>query len=96
MPIFLLIAVLMFGIGQAAACSLDLPLVSPSAKPLPPDKFRGINKDMPVQSIIDQLGPAARDVGSGVFLFEWDVTDGRVFFVSTSGACDKPFSTGFR
>ncbi len=43
-----------------------------------------------------KLGPAARDAGSGVYLLQWDVADGRTFFVSTGSACGKPNSAGFR
>jgi len=50
---------------------------------------------MPVSAIIGRLGPAARDIGSGLYVLEWDVTDGRKFFVSTAGLCEKPFAAGF-
>ena len=96
MRIFPLIAVLIAGIGQAAACPGSSSFISPSATPLPPDKFRGISKTMSVQSIIDQLDPAAQDVGSGLYVLVWEVTDGRIFFVSTSNLCGKPFNTGFK
>lgn len=76
-----LIAVLLACTGQATACTWDPSFVSPSAKALSPDQFRGIGKAMSVHSIISQLGPAARDVGSGLYVLQWDVTDGRVFFV---------------
>ena len=42
-----------------------------------------------------KLGPAARDVGSGLYVLEWDVTDGRVFSVSAA-SCGKPYNVGFR
>jgi len=43
--------------------------------------------------IIGKLGPAARDIGSGLYVLQWDVTDGRVFSVSTAG--EKTFGAGF-
>src|SRR5512138_1244794 len=69
---------------------------SEDAKPLPPSAFSSINHFMLVQAIIEHLGPAARDVGSGVHVLEWDVTDGRVFFMSASPSCGKPHKVGFR
>jgi hypothetical protein len=50
---------------------------------------------MTVREILQRLGPAARDVGSGLHVLEWDVTDGRKFRISTPGACDKPLHAGF-
>ena len=70
--------------------------VSPTAMALPTAQFRGITSAMPVSAIIDRLGPAVRDVGSGLYVLEWDVTDGRKFFVSTAGLCERPFAAGFR
>ncbi|GAB3096022.1 hypothetical protein GCM10027159_14590 [Lysobacter terrae] len=96
MRIILLTAVLLGSSTPAAAtCPWDSSFVSPSAKPLPPAAFRGIFSDIPVQEIIRRLGPEARDAGSGLYVLQWDVTDGRTFFVSTGSACGKPVSTGF-
>jgi hypothetical protein len=63
---------------------------------LPPAAFKKISSAMPVAEIIRRLGPAARDVGSGLYVLQWDVTDGRTFLVSTGSACGKPVNTGFR
>ncbi len=96
MRIILLIAILSnAGIASALACPWVETFVSPSSKSLSPAKFRGISCAMSVPSIIDRLGPAARDVGSGLHVLQWDVTDGRTFFVSTGSACGKPVSIGF-
>lgn len=90
---FLLIAVLATGIEQAAACPENTLLTSPSVKPLPPSKFLGISKAMSMCEIISELGPAARDIGSGLYVLQWDVTDGRIFAVSTAG--EKTLGVGF-
>jgi hypothetical protein len=50
---------------------------------------------MKTSEIFAILGPAARDVGSGLYLFEWDSNDGRVFRISTQGMCRKPDVLGF-
>lgn len=96
MRIFFFIASVLAAVSaQAADCPWDLSFVSSSVKPLPAEKFRDINRTMTVQSIVKQLGPAARDVGSGVHVLQWDVTDGRTFLVSTASACGKPMNSGF-
>lgn len=79
--------------GHAAACDPSR-LVSSSSRPLPPEAFSGVTQAMLVETILEKLGPAARDVGSGLYVLEWDVTDGRVFRVSTS-SCGKPYKVGY-
>ena len=88
---------LIAGAVQAATdCDVDLSsAVSPAAKPLPPERFSGITTDWTTAAIIKQLGPASRDAGSGLYVLQWDAMDGRVFSVSTSGLCAKPFFAGF-
>lgn len=80
--------------GQALACDPNT-FVSSSAKPLPPEAFRGITHFMLVEAILEKLGPAARDIGSGLHVLEWDLTDGRVFRMSASPSCGKPYRVGF-
>ena len=45
-----------------------------------------------IGSLVRRLGPAAREVGSGVYVVEWDMRDGRVFRVSSSTLCGKPLA----
>jgi len=97
--ILFVVAVLTAGAAHADKdCAAgNLPAVSPTAKALLPAQFAGITSDMPTVAILKRLGPAARDIGSGLFVLEWDVTDGRTFVISTAGTCEeKPFSVGFR
>jgi hypothetical protein len=68
---------------------------SASAEPKAAKLFQSVNRTMPIQMIIEKLGPAARDVGSGLYVLEWDVIDGRVFRVSVAGPSDKPMAIGF-
>jgi hypothetical protein len=91
----LIVIFLASGNARAADCPWDSTFVSSAAKPQQPHHFRGVSRAMSVQSIIRQLGPAARDAGSGVHVLQWDVTDGRIFFVSSASACGKPLNTGF-
>ncbi len=79
-----------------AGCPWKTEFVSPSSQPQPPEAFEGVVRAMSMPAIVGKLGPAARDIGSGLHVLEWDVTDGRVFSVSTADACGKPFSVGFR
>jgi len=90
-------AFLIAGVVQAATdCDVDLSsAVSPAAKALPLERFNGITTDWTTAAIIRQLGPASRDMGSGLYVLEWKMTDGRVFSVSTSSLCVKPFSAHF-
>lgn len=80
---------------QAGDCPLDSSIVFADAKPLPPERFEGISKKMNFEAIIERLGPPAREVGSGLYVFQWRVTDGRVFFVSIARPCGTPTALGF-
>ena len=90
-------ACLIAGAAQAGAdCVKYAAFASPTVQPLPPDRFLGISSNMPTSTILKRLGPAARDVGSGLYVLQWDVTDGRVFIISTPGLClEHPFGVGF-
>ena len=80
--------------ASAAACAWGASFVSAAATPLPAERFRGIDKTMSIHAIVGRLGPAARDVGSGLHVLEWDATDGRRFRVSAADACGQPMATG--
>ena len=89
-------AFLTAGAVHATDCALEpSAVVSPTAQALPPGRFIGITPDMSISTLLKRLGPAARDIGSGVYVLEWDVTDGRVFIVSTANLCRGPISIGF-
>jgi hypothetical protein len=45
--------------------------------------------------IVVLLGPAARDVGSGLTILEWDSTDGRIFRVGGTSLCRAPLYARF-
>ena len=51
---------------------------------------------MGISAIFEILGPAARDTGDDTHIFEWEVDDGRVFYVITGDGCGKPHEVGFR
>lgn len=82
--------------GDPACAARDSMLVDPRTAPLPPARFVGIDRRLDTRAIVERLGPAARDVGSGLHVLEWDVSDGRRFLVSTAGACAIPVATGFQ
>jgi protocatechuate 3,4-dioxygenase beta subunit len=81
---------------SAAECAWDPGYVSASARALAPDRVSGIDNTMTTRAIMERLGPAARDIGSGLHVLEWDVEDGRAFLVSTAGTCELPMRAGFR
>jgi hypothetical protein len=94
--ILLAALILITGAAQAANCPWNASYVSSKAKPLAAKEFRGITRDMLMPDIIKKLGPASREVGSGLYVLQWDVSDGRTFFVSTVSACEKPVNVGFQ
>lgn len=97
MKSFLFLLVAYFAAAPAmSGCPWKAEFVSPAVRPQSPKVFEGVNHFMLTPFIIKQLGPAARDVGSSVHLLEWEVTDGRVFFVATADSCGKPVEVGFR
>lgn len=93
--VLLAVALLGFGVAPAAACPWNPSYISHSVEPLPPGAFAEVSTAMSMPEIIERLGPAARDVGSGLYVLQWNVTDGRTFHVSTDSACGKPLGVGF-
>lgn len=87
---------LVLGALQAQACPWNAAFVSAEAKAKAPEAFDGIDREMTVPAIMARLGPAARDIGSGLHVLAWDVEDGRTFLVSTPDGCGKPVNAGFR
>lgn len=74
----------------------DLPdVLSPQARVLAPEQFAKITKKMTVYEILRRLGPPARDLGSGVYILEWDSSDGRVFGLRATNLCDRPSGMKF-
>jgi len=97
--IFLMIGALAACVVSAApACEIPADfaaVVSRKSAALAPSRFSGISAQLVTIEILQRLGPAARDVGSGLIALQWDVTDGRVFTVSTFGLCKRPLHAGF-
>ncbi len=79
----------------SAPCLWDMRLVSASATPQPASAFKGVDRQMPIAQIVAKLGPAQRDVGSGLHVLQWPVADGRWFSVSVPDACSAPMAAGF-
>lgn len=81
--------------NSANACEWNAGYVSAAAIPKQAKAFDKIHRGMMLKQIMQRLGPASRDLGSGLHVLEWQVTDGRVFRVSVASACDKPVALGF-
>lgn len=79
----------------AEDCVAPKSLIAFTTRQLSPEVFLKVSANMKTSDIFAILGPAARDVGSGLYVFEWDANDGRVFSVSTQDICAKPMSLGF-
>lgn len=92
-----IVLVILLGMApaMAAECGWKASFISPGATRLPITRFQSITPSMSVARIVGVLGPAAREVGSGLYVLQWDVENGRVFFVSAADACSKPISLGF-
>lgn len=96
-------AVLVFLTLCNAACvssTCDWPediaqVISPAAAPPSPDRFSAVTADMTLRQIIDLLGPAVRDIGSGLHILEWQSTDGRIFRANGPSYCERPVHLGF-
>src|SRR5262245_20139016 len=79
-------------LGAACVASAEQPcairdhskVFSPDREPLAPAAFDAVRLDMTMWEIIELLGPAQRELGSGLMIFGWESTDGRVFLVGGS------------
>jgi hypothetical protein len=91
----LITATLLSSFAMASTCTWDDAFVSATVKPLDAKLFKHITKKMSLQTIIKKVGPASRDIGSGLHVLEWNTTDGKTFHVSIASACDKPLFVGF-
>ena len=91
---WIIVLALVAAVNAAAAddCVLRTRYVSADAKPLSPEVFASITKEMLMPEIFKRLGPATRDVGSGLYVLEWKTNDGRVFHISTPSLCSKPMA----
>jgi hypothetical protein len=70
-------------------------VVSSTSAPLEPKRFSDISSQLETAEIMKRLGPAAREIGSGLFILQWDVSDGRIFSVTTGDICEKPHQVSF-
>jgi len=96
--VFMMVAFLAVGFSFLPACDSCKRAV-PVAEGTPalvPEAFNEINTSMKAEQIIKILGAPARDVGSGLHILEWDVTDGTVFSITVADMCATPVSFGFR
>ena len=71
--------------------------INPRVSPLPASAFTGVSTSLALGDVIARLGPAQSDVGSGVYVLAWPVSDGRLFYVSTAHLREqeRPLSVGF-
>ena len=75
-------------------CAWQPSYVSANAKPVPVKAIDELSADLTIRELVARLGPAARDVGSGLHVFQWDVADGSVFSVSAASACTRLLGRG--
>ncbi len=85
---------LLAGGAQAAECGKNTMKFSAPSKVVAASRVAALGGTMSVREIIKQLGAPARDVGAGLHVLQWDLDDGRIFFVSTPDVCGKPIQTG--
>ena len=63
------------------------PTVAGLWRPVPVERFAGIDATWTLNAIFERLGPAHSELGSGLYIFDWVATDGRRFMVSSSSRC---------
>jgi hypothetical protein len=54
--------------------------------------FKRVNDTMSLHALIAALGPASRDVGSGLHILIWEARDGATLRASAPGFCERVFS----
>lgn len=55
-------------------------------------RFDRVNDKMSLHALITELGPASRDVGSGLHILIWEARDGATLRASAPGFCGRVFS----
>ena len=70
---------------------------NPLAASLPASAFEGVAPSLTLGEVLARLGPGQTDIGSGLHVLCWPVSDGRSFYVSTPElrASVHPVSLGF-
>jgi hypothetical protein len=71
------------------------PTVAGLWRPVPVERFAGIDATWTLNAVFERLGPARRELGSGLYIFDWEAEDGRVFVVSSSSRCGVVRQAGF-
>lgn len=51
--------------------------------------FERARDDMSLSALVATLGPASRDIGSGLHIFVWEARDGSTLRASAGGLCDR-------
>ena len=51
--------------------------------------FNRVDDDMSLSALVKALGPASRDIGSGLHLFVWQARDGSMLRAGAGGLCDR-------
>ena len=51
--------------------------------------FDRARDDMSLSALVATLGPASRDIGSGLHIFVWQARDGSMLRASAGGLCDR-------
>ena len=70
-------------------------IFSPQADRLTPASFEAFRLEMTMWEIVKLLGPAQRELGSGLTILGWESTDGRVFLVGGTSMCKPPLYARF-
>jgi hypothetical protein len=64
--------------------------VSSGVATIAPLSVDALSSTLTLGEIVDAIGPAERDVGSGVYVLEWPLTNGNVFQASATSPCEVP------
>lgn len=83
----LLLTALSFNVYSV--CPTTLNMVSSQSKVLSIESIKLSGLNASAQDWVKELGPAAREVGSGGHILEWDIIDGRLFRIIFLESCEK-------
>ena len=70
-------------------------IISPQVDRLAPASFEDVRLEMTMWEIVQLLGPAHRELGSGLMILGWESTDGPVFLVGGTSMCKPPIYARF-
>lgn len=76
----------------SATCAWRASFVSVSAPPITRALAESAKPDVSIAAIVAAIGPARRDVGSGLHVPQWELVEGGVLTISVVDGCSEPMA----